>query len=385
MGGMRPPGNENVTVLGETTIATQVSPTTVDVGQTFTDTATVTGSSGGPAPTGTVTFTVFFDPPGAAPCSGTSQTLPPAPLAPGPPGNPPTATATSASVTAAGPGTYRFVASYSGDANYAALPTTPCGEPNENVTVRSAPTLTTQATNAVLGSPISDAATLAGGASPTGTITFSLFGPDNATCAGAPIFVSTVPVSGNGTYNSGPFTPATLGAYRWVVTYSGDASNAATTSPCNAPNETSMVTTICASPPPPGTLPGNTIIAQPGVITVGTDGDDVIYGTPGNDRIFGMGGNDIIFGMGGDDQISGGAGDDIICGGDGNDQLSGGDGDDFLSGDAGDDDLSGGAGNDVLLGGPGVDRLSGGAGFDECHGGGQPGDMSAVPGCEVVT
>src|SRR3989441_12325260 len=37
---------------------------------------------------------------------------------------------------------------------------------------------------------------------PTGTITFNLYGPDDATCGGAVIFSSTVPVSGNGDYTS---------------------------------------------------------------------------------------------------------------------------------------------------------------------------------------
>ena len=42
-----------------------------------------------------------------------------------------------------------------------------------------------------VGGQISDTATLAGGANPTGDITFTLFGPDNATCTGDPIFTST--------------------------------------------------------------------------------------------------------------------------------------------------------------------------------------------------
>ena len=57
-------------------------------------------------------------------------------------------------------------------------------------------TLTTQASpSVVLGGTISDTATLSGGTAPTGTITFRLYGPDDATCTGAVIFTSTVPVS----------------------------------------------------------------------------------------------------------------------------------------------------------------------------------------------
>ena len=92
------------------------------------------------------------------------------------------------------------------------------------------------------GAGISDTATLAGGVNPTGTITFTLFGPNNATCTGVAIFTSTVPVSaGNGNYTSGSFTPVAAGTYRWVAAYSGDASNTAVTSACNAANESVVV------------------------------------------------------------------------------------------------------------------------------------------------
>ena len=101
-----------------------------------------------------------------------------------------------------------------------------------------ATTLTTHASPAVaLGGAISDTGTLSGGIAPTGTITFNLYGPDNATCAGAAIFTSTVPVSGNGTYSSSSFTPTTAGTYRWIANYSGDANNPGTANACNAPGE----------------------------------------------------------------------------------------------------------------------------------------------------
>ena len=58
-----------------------------------------------------------------------------------------------------------------------------------------------------LGSSITDTATLAGGASPTGTLTFTLFGPDDANCSGTPAFTSTETVDGNGSYTSDPVHP----------------------------------------------------------------------------------------------------------------------------------------------------------------------------------
>ena len=52
----------------------------------------------------------------------------------------------------------------------------------------------------------------------------------------------------------------------------------------------------------------------------------------------------------GNDVLDGGAGNDALYGGSGNDMLLGGDGNDFLAGGAGNDSLDGGAGNDTLVG-----------------------------------
>jgi hypothetical protein len=122
-------------------VVTQAGVTpTVPVGTSFTDTATVTGTANGPTPTGTVSFTLFRDAPGAAACTGPSSivgTVPITGAAPTPP-TPPAAVATSPSVLATSPGTHRFVAAYSGDVNYAPL-TAPCNAPNESVIVIAAP------------------------------------------------------------------------------------------------------------------------------------------------------------------------------------------------------------------------------------------------------
>lgn len=143
----------------------------------------------------------------------------------------------------------------------------------------------------------------------------------------------------------------------------------------------------CDAAPPPGTLPGNTIvITAPGVVTLGTPGDDVVYGTDGVDRVAGLAGNDVVFGMTGGDQLVGGDGDDTLCGGEGDDQLVAGAGDDQLSGDGGNDALVGDLGDDALHGGSGTDRLSGGSGADICTPGGEPEDQAApAPDCDAVS
>ncbi len=102
------------------------------------------------------------------------------------------------------------------------------------------------------------------------------------------------------------------------------------------------------------------VIAAPGLVTVGTAGNDVIMGTTGVDVIYGMGGDDrICAGLGGD-EVHGGSGRDRIDGGDGNDWLFGDTGDDRILGGNGDDTLSGWGGRDVLIGGDGDDELWGG-------------------------
>lgn len=111
-----------------------------------------------------------------------------------------------------------------------------------------ATTLSTVASPGVaLGGAINDTATLGGGAAPTGTITFNLYAPSDVTCAGAPVFTSLVPVSGNGSYTSASFTSAAIGTYRWIANYGGDSNNLPTANGCNAANESVAVTAVLPS------------------------------------------------------------------------------------------------------------------------------------------
>jgi hypothetical protein len=102
-----------------------------------------------------------------------------------------------------------------------------------------------------LGGTISDTATLGGGgigaAAPTGTITFTLYAPNDPTCSSPAIFTSTAPVNGNGTYSSTPFTSSAIGTYHWIANYGGDLNNAPTANLCNAANELVVVTTSSGS------------------------------------------------------------------------------------------------------------------------------------------
>jgi hypothetical protein len=68
----------------------------------------------------------------------------------------------------------------------------------------------------------------------TGTITFNLFAPSDATCAGTPAYTETVIVNGNGTYTTHNITffASTVGTWRWQSSYSGDANNNPASSDC---------------------------------------------------------------------------------------------------------------------------------------------------------
>ncbi len=121
-----------------------------------------------------------------------------------------------------------------------------------------------------------------------------------------------------------------------------------------------------------------TIVAQPGVPTVGTEGDDVIVGTlgpddirggPGDDLICGRAGADVIEGNTGADQIHAGTGHDVVTGGHGPDVIVGGPGRDTLFGGSGDDTISGGPRADTIEGNGGRDTIGGGAGHDILDGG----------------
>jgi hypothetical protein len=145
------------------------------------------------------------------------------------------------------------------------------------------PQIPTQASpDVTVGNPISDTAFLTGtasqpgspiingalGAAAGGSITFRLYGPNDATCSGAAVFTSSpVGVAGDGPYSSGDFTPTAAGTYRWVATYTGNAPNTlGVNGVCNAANENVVVNprqpsivTVATAPPPNGAPLGTTI------------------------------------------------------------------------------------------------------------------------------
>ncbi len=220
------------------TISTNASANITLGAGTLSDTATVSGRVS-PQSSATITFTLYG--PDDATCTSAPvfTTTAPSPTASGP--------VTSSAFTPTQAGTYRWKAAYSGDANNSPVSGS-CNDANENTVVsRATPTISTNASaDITLGAgTLSDTATVSGRANPdaTATITFRLFGPNDATCASVPVFTTTAPYPmAGGPVTSSAFTPTQAGTYRWIAAYSGDANNAAVTGACNDPNESVAVT-----------------------------------------------------------------------------------------------------------------------------------------------
>jgi parallel beta-helix repeat protein len=151
---------------------------------------------------------------------------------------PSTCTVSGSTVSFVGLGTCTINANQAGNANYDAAP-----QVTQTMTVvKASPTISTQASPGnLVGAPVRDTATLAGGFNPTGNVTFRLF--SDAGC-NAEVFSSTKNLPSPVT--SDWFTPATAGTYRWIATYNGDANNNTVSGPCNAPNESETLAPFVA-------------------------------------------------------------------------------------------------------------------------------------------
>jgi hypothetical protein len=155
--------------------------------------------------------------------------------------------ATSAGFTATAVGTDYWVATYNGDSNNSAVTSPTSAEP-VTITPLPSPSINTtqQPATAVVGSLIADKATVSGGNSPTGTVTFELFNNPNG--AGTPLFTDTELLVGDMATSAGYAASAT-GTDYWVDTYNGDSNNnAVTTGP---PGEPVIISSAVPVPEPP--------------------------------------------------------------------------------------------------------------------------------------
>ena len=231
-------GETSTVAKAQPLITTIASPNITIGAGSLSDQATVTGIVN-PVGQQTVTFALYG--PSDTTCAGPAVFVDIAPLNAG--------ASQSAPFTPTTAGTYRWRATYNGDDNNL-FATSDCNEPTETRAVaRSTPVIATVASpDITLGATLSDEATVSGlvNGSAGANVTFELFGPDDATCAGPAVFSAIqsglLDLAGTTlTVQSGDATPTAAGVYRWRAAFGGDVNNTPVAGACNAPNETRAV------------------------------------------------------------------------------------------------------------------------------------------------
>jgi hypothetical protein len=194
----------------------------VTIGDPISDTAHLSNATNDAS--GTITFKLYSD----ASCSTLVTTLTNNSVS----GN---GDYNSGDYTPGAVGTYYWTASYGGDAKNESVSTS-CGDSNESSIVGKAPSTIITAQQIFP----QDSATLSAsaGGTPTGSVTFKLFGPNNSTCdsngAAAKYSETVTLVGGSAATTNGTFhiDAATADTYKWLVTYGGDGTHDGTTSAC---------------------------------------------------------------------------------------------------------------------------------------------------------
>ena len=193
------------------TVSTQLSATTITLGQNVSDTATVTSlDSRFSASTGTVNFQVSTDSSSTWTQFGSAKALNSS------------GRASSDIYIPSSAGAYYFRAVYSGDNNYTASQS---GIKEEPLTVNKAATVTStvlSSTTILVGQSVTDNATVkgnVGGPAPTGSVTFQVSSDKAATWT---TFASKT-LSAAGSVVSDSYKPEFAGLYYFRAVYSGDS------------------------------------------------------------------------------------------------------------------------------------------------------------------
>ncbi len=217
-------GNGNISVTGALPLteglglSLSAAPTSARIGETETLTATLS-CHGAPMANQPVTFSVT----GANPNGGSATTS--------------SSGVATLSYKGTATGTDSAQASYTGGG------TSVTSAPVTVKWAKAQPTITTKVKSASvnLGEPIADTATVAGGASPTGTVTFNVFAASDTSCK-TPLNAQPLTASlSSGQASSPQFTPTAAGAYQFLATYGGDASNEPATGKCGEASEQVIV------------------------------------------------------------------------------------------------------------------------------------------------
>jgi phosphatidylinositol-3-phosphatase len=257
-------------------------------------------------------------------------------------------------------------------------------KPEQTVVSAANPTITSTASPAVAigpaGPTLTDTAVLAGGYYETGSLVFTLSGPNGFS------YSQTVPVSGNGTYTASDSLPTVgtaPGTYTWSVTYAGDANNN------NAIDQggTAEQTVVVGS--------GATVVGNSLYLVGGNSTNDKLDIDPAGRSDTGSTGISVqgklagahinktysqafttiyIVGFGGNEQfneapsitiatvVTAGNGNDQVQLGNGNNTLTLGDGNDQVIVGDGKNQIQLGNGNDLVLAGNGDNLIVGGLG-----------------------
>jgi RHS repeat-associated protein len=147
--------------------------------------------------------------------------------------------------------------------------------------IKATPQISTtlSATAITTGDAVTDAATVSGGFSPTGSVSWNVYNATTDTTCQTPLNAS--PLTANltgGSATSPSYTPSSPGTYQLVATYSGDQHNQQVSTGCGDPNEQVVVSPAVPPQMEPATttlVKGNfyaedpsqtTFVAQPGDI-----------------------------------------------------------------------------------------------------------------------
>jgi hypothetical protein len=201
------------------TIATTLSATTVNVGTSVHDSATLSGATATAG--GTVTYHAYA---GANTCTGTDLLNSTVTVTNG-------VVPDSSSVSFANAGFYSFQAVYSGDSNNNGA-SSACS--TEQLLVKTNPTISTtlSATTVNIGVSVHDSAALSGATGDAGgTVTYHAYAGAN-TCTGTDLLNSQVTVTNGAVPDSGSISFQNAGTYSFQAVYSGDTKNNGATSDC---------------------------------------------------------------------------------------------------------------------------------------------------------
>jgi len=205
-------------------ITTAISPSsTITVGASVTDQATLTGGYPSTGVTGSVTYAFF----GSGSCFGTPISSSIVTVSAG------NFVPASSAIAPPSAGSFAFNATYSGDANNTRISSS-C----KPLTVtKQTPSMTTNilpSSTITVGASVTDQATLTGGfpsVGVTGSVVYAFF--TNSLCVGSPASTSTVIVgAGNSVPISSSVTPSATGSFAFNATYGGDSNNNKVSASC---------------------------------------------------------------------------------------------------------------------------------------------------------